>query len=133
MFVGYIIHILDNHEDAKSADLAILHRYGEIREFPFKRVERHASIAKAQRETLVIADDFHIEIVGMGIVHNIHHNFFDHHAELVPTIGHRCHLLCLEDGVNDVKRLALNRLEMQWDHSLASKHTFVSLRIALTS
>ena len=110
MFVGYVVHILDNHENAKSAYLPVLHRYGEIRKFPFQRVVGYTTIVETQRDTLFIADDFHIDIVGMRIVHNIEHDLFYHHAEQTPTVGYRHHLLCLENGFNDVECLALDLL-----------------------
>lgn len=122
MFVSNFIHILFNHEDSKPADFTFLQRYREIRRVFLKRIKRHTTIVETQYDTLLIAYDVHIEIVGMGIVNDIHHKFFDRHIEHIPNITHRCHLFCLEDSFKDVGRPALNRLEMQSGHGLASIH-----------
>ena len=122
MFVFYFIHILFNHEDSKPADFTFLKRYREIWRVLLKRIKRHTTIVETQYDTLLIAYDLHIEIVGMGIVNDIHHKFLDHHIELIPSVTHRRHLFCLKDGINDVGCLALNRLKMQSGHGLTSIH-----------
>ena len=119
-FVSDGIHILGNHEDAKSTDLTVFQRNREIRLFLFKRVKRYAPIVETQCNALFIAYDLHIEVVGIGIVNDIQHELFDHHAEFSPNVIRRGHLFILEDGGENVKRLALDRLKMQSGHGFTS-------------